>query len=107
MNCNSFQALRFKDYMIYFEYLPFRQAGFWILPFINDFRTAPGPPTHIRDRKMDLGGLNANIEEVLVNPLWPLNWPYSFEDFRATDYTRDRPINIIAQYHFTDKSAFR
>jgi len=39
--------------------------------------------------------------DVLANPLWPRSWPYSFEDFRPLDYTRDEPINTLPQYQFS------
>ncbi len=36
------------DYTHYLDYLPFRQEGL----LVDDFRTAPYPPTSLRNRKM-------------------------------------------------------
>ena len=63
----------------------------------EDFRTAPIPPTHLRNRKMEMGKLKVQVEDVLENPTWPSKWPYSFEDFRPCDYTRDETINTLPQ----------
>ena len=42
------------DYTHYLDYLPFRQEGL----LVDDFRTAPYPPTSLRNRKMVIGILN-------------------------------------------------
>jgi len=90
------------DYTHYFDYLPYRQEG---LVAFEDFRTAPNPPTAIRNRKMYVEkGVSKRIEgveDVLVNPIWPSKWPYGFEDFRPLDYTRDEVINTLPQYQYS------
>ncbi|KAJ1420811.1 hypothetical protein B484DRAFT_304844, partial [Ochromonadaceae sp. CCMP2298] len=45
--------------------------------------------------------LKMQVEEVLANPLWPTRWPYSYEDFRPVDYTRDEPIPTQYQYQYS------
>lgn len=84
----------------YADYLPYRQNGFIGL---ENFRTALSPPVHLRDRKMHVGPSSMTVEDVLANSIWPKNWPYSFEDFRPLDYTRDEPINTMAQYVFSQR----
>jgi hypothetical protein len=90
------------DYSHYVDYLPYRQEG---LASFEDFRTAPYPPTHLRNRKMEIGALdnfNIDVSDVLVNPKWPTRWPYGYEDFRPLDYTRDLgPTNTGPQYEFS------
>eukprot|EP01038_Epipyxis_sp_PR26KG_P008398 gene8398-11356_t len=99
----SYKVLSFDiiDYSHYLDYLPYRLEGF---SAIEDFRTAPNPPLHLRNRKMELGPLgrlNIKVEDVLKSPLWPSKWPYGFEDFRPLDYTRDDVINTGPQYEFS------
>lgn len=93
-------AFRLIDYTHYIDYLPYRVEG---LAGFEDFRTAANPPSHLRNRKMETGTLRLDVEDVLVNPLWPSKWPYSFEDFRPLDYTRDEVINTAAQYEYSQR----
>jgi hypothetical protein len=88
------------DYSHYADYLAYRQEG---LIGLEDFRTAQNPPLHLRDRKMEIGSIKLTVEEVLLNPLWPNKWPYSFEDFRPLDYTRDEPFNTALQYSYSQR----
>ena len=46
------------DYTHYLDYLPFRQEGL----VVDDFRTAPYPPTSLRNRKM--------VVEILIHYLF-------------------------------------
>ena len=46
------------DYTHYLDYLPFRQEGL----LVDDFRTAPYPPTSLRNRKM--------VVEILIQYLF-------------------------------------
>jgi SAM-dependent methyltransferase len=91
-------AFKLADYAHYFDYLPYRQEG---LAGFEDFRTAPTPPSHLRNRKMEIGGIKLEVEDVLANPIWPAKWPYGFEDFRPLDYTRDVTSNTLAQYQYS------
>ena len=43
------------------------------------------------------------VEDILVNPVWPSRWPYSYEDFRPLDYHRDEPINTGPQYVYSQR----
>jgi Methyltransferase domain len=86
------------DYTHYLDYLPLRQEG---LANFESFRTAGVPPTQLRNRKMEIGPLKLEVEDVLTNPTWPAKWPYSFEDFRPCDYTRDEPVDTLAQYQYS------
>ena len=88
------------DYTHYIDYLPYRVEG---LAGFEDFRTVANPPSHLRNRKMEIGTLTLSVEDVLVDPLWPSKWPYSFEDFRPLDYTRDQIINTAAQYEYSQR----
>jgi SAM-dependent methyltransferase len=89
-----------SDFAHYLDYLPYRQEG---LAAWEDFRTAPIAPSHLRDRKMNIGGLSDGVEDILSNPnlVWPISWPYGFEDFRPCDYSRDEPINTGVQYKYS------
>jgi hypothetical protein len=91
-------SFNIMDYTHYIEYLPYRVEG---LQGFEDFRTAANPPSPLRDRKMEVGTLKMQVEEVLANPLWPTRWPYSYEDFRPVDYTRDEPIPTQYQYQYS------
>ena len=71
------------------------------LSAFEDFRTAPLAPTALRNRKMEIGNLKVQVEDVLESPIWPAKWPYSFEDFRPCDYTRDETINTLPQYQYS------
>ena len=86
------------DYTHYFDYVPYRQEG---LTAFEDFRTAPSAPSALRNRKMEIGTNRMTVEDVLTNPVWPLRWPYGFEDFRPCDYTRDDIINTLPQYQYS------
>ena len=48
-----------------------------------------------------MGKLKVLVEDVLESPTWPAKWPYSFEDFRPCDYTRDETINTLPQYQYS------
>lgn len=90
------------DYAHYFDYIPARRDG--LNNVVDDFRSVALPPSHLRNRKMEVGGLKrkgVQVEDVLANPLWPAKWPYAYDDFRSCDYTRDEPINTIAQYQYS------
>ena len=50
---------------------------------------------------MEIGNLRVQVEDVLESPIWPAKWPYSFEDFRPCDYTRDETINTLPQYQYS------
>lgn len=92
-------SFNIKAYTHYLDYLPFRYEG---LAAYETFHTAPMPPSALRNRKMEIPpGTSMNVEDVLVNPIWPTRWPYSYEDFRPCDYTRDEIINTLPQYQFT------
>ena len=94
-------AFNIMDYTHYLDYLPYRQEG---LQSFEDFRTAPYPPTHLRNRKMEIGSLenlNIGVEDVLISPKWPTRWPYGFEDFRPLDYARDDVTNTGVQYEYS------
>lgn len=91
-------SFNIADYTHYLDYLPYRNEG---LASFDDFRTALVPPSHIRNRKMDMGTVNLQVEDVLNNPIWPAKWPYGFEDFRPLDYTRDEMFNTQAQYQYS------
>ncbi len=83
----------------YLDYLPYRQEG---LAAFEDFRTAPTAPSALRNRKMQLGPLQAvDVEDVLLDPIWPKKWPYGTEDFRPFDYTRDEIIPTMMQYQYS------
>lgn len=56
-----------KDFAHYLDYVPYRRDGYG--DFIEDFRTAGAPPTHIKNRKMETGGLRIEVEDVLANPV--------------------------------------
>lgn len=99
MNCLA-GGFNIADYTHYADYLAYRQEG---LLELEDFRTSPSPPLHIRNRKMETGQLKLTVEEVLTNPIWPKKWPYSFEDFRPLDYTSDEPANTAAQYVYSQR----
>jgi len=43
------------------------------------------------------------VEDVLIDPVWPSKWPYSFEDFRPLDYTRDEVTNTAVQYSYSQR----
>ena len=92
------QPFSIADYTHYFDYVPYRNDG---LAAFDDFRTAAYPPTHLRDRKMELGKIKLQVEDVLNKPTWPTNWPYGVEDFRPLDYTRDEVINTMALYQYS------
>lgn len=89
------QAFNLLDYIHYFEYLPYRQEG---LMNFEDFRTAPNPPMHLRNRKMQIGSLKMDVEDVLADPVWPAKWPYSFEDFKPLDYVFEDVKDV--RYHY-------
>jgi hypothetical protein len=91
-------SFNIMDYTHYIEYLPYRVEG---LAGFEDFRTAQNPRAAIRDRKMEVGTLQMQVEEVLADPLWPTRWPYSYEDFRPIDYARDEPIPTQYQYQYS------
>lgn len=99
--CSSGLNLGLADLTHYTDYLPSRRDGTG--NFVDDFRTAGVSPSHLRNRKMDIGGLRLQVEDVLANPIWPAKWPYTFEDFRPCDYTRDEPTNTIAQYQYSQQ----
>ena len=83
----------------YLDYLPYRQEG---LAAFEDFRTAPTAPSALRNRKMQLGPLKGvEVEDVLLDPIWPKKWPYGTEDFRPFDYTRDEIIPTMMQYQYS------
>lgn len=97
----SIAAFNIMDYSHYFDYLPYRKEG---LTAFEDFRTAPMPPSHLRERKMEIGSVDIQkfgVEDVLIDPKWPTRWPYSFEDFRPLDYTRDEIFNTAVQYEYS------
>ena len=94
----SVQSFNIKDYTHYIDYLPYRQEGF---AAFDDFRTAPSPPTSLRNRKMELGQVKLQVEDVLLKPSWPNRWPYSFDDFRPLDYHRDDVLNTQVQYVYS------
>mmetsp|Transcript_11913 Transcript_11913/g.19903 ORF Transcript_11913/g.19903 Transcript_11913/m.19903 type:complete len:385 (-) Transcript_11913:1852-3006(-) len=91
-------AFNIMDYTHYIDYIPSRVEG---IANFEDFRTAGNPPSHLRNRKMEIGGLKLGVEDVLANPVWPSRWPYGFEDFRPLDYTRDDVINTGPQYEYS------
>ena len=91
-------AFNLMEVSHYLDYLPYRQEG---LAAWEDFRTAAEPPTALRNRKMEVGGLRLDVEAILDNPVWPASWPYSGEDFRPFDYTRDEVLNTGAQYVYS------
>ena len=98
-NMSGAQAFNVMDYSHYLDYLPYRQEG---LAAFEDFRTAPAPPTRLRNRKMNAGPLQGlSVEDVLADPVWPKDWPYGPEDFRSFDYTRDEVIPTMAQYQYS------
>ena len=84
------------DYTHYLDYLPYRNEG--LATLADDFRTSIVPPSHLRNRKMKVGGIQLQVEDILSNPVWPSKWPYSSEDFRPLDYTKDSAVNTIAAY---------
>ena len=47
--------------------------------------------------------LMMKVEDVLLDPVWPSKWPYSFEDFRPLDYTRDEVTNTAVQYSYSQR----
>ena len=98
INFQKVEAFNIQDYTHYLDYIPYRREG---LAGFNDFRTARAPPTELSNRKMEIGSLKLDIEEVLLKPHWPTKWPYGFEDFRPLDYTQDEPSNTGVQYEFS------
>jgi hypothetical protein len=92
------EGFNIKDYAHYLDYLPYRQEGF---AAFEDFRTAPSPPTALRNRKMEIGRVKLQVEDVLISPMWPSRWPYGPEDFRPLDYQRDDVINTQPQYVYS------
>ena len=86
------------DISHYLDYLPYRQEG---LVAFEDFRTAPYPPLHLRNRKMDTGKVRIPVEDVSYVNVWPANWPYGPEDFRPMDYGRDEVLNTLPQYVYS------
>lgn len=93
------KTFNIADYTHYIDYLPERMEG--VASWYDDFRTAAFPPSHLRNRKMEIGNLKVDVEEVLANPVWPSRWPYGFEDFRPLDYTRTDIMNLAPQYEVT------
>lgn len=91
-------AFNVADYTHYLDYLPYRQQGF---ASFEGFLTSQKPPIALRDRKMDLGPLKLDVDEVLGKAVWPKRWPYSSEDFRPLDYSYDDVINTGATYQLT------
>eukprot|EP01041_Mallomonas_annulata_P006683 gene6683-13538_t len=88
------------DYSHYIDYLPHKQEGY-LFTNVEDFRTVNLPPSQLRNRKIEIGALNQlKVEDVLKNTVWPSKWPYSFEDFRPGDYSRDRPFNTGLDYAY-------
>ena len=94
----SLHPFSILDVSHYLDYLPYRQEG---LVAFEDFRTAPYPPLHLRNRKMDTGAVKLSVEEVCELNVWPANWPFGPEDFRPMDYGRDEVINTLPQYQFS------
>ena len=81
-NMSGAQAFNVMDYSHYLDYLPYRQEG---LVAFEDFRTAPYPPLHLRNRKMDTGAVKLSVEIVRELNVWPANWPFGPEDFRPME----------------------
>jgi hypothetical protein len=50
---------------------------------------------------MEIGNLKIQVEDTLLNPIWPSKWPYSFEDFRPLDYQKNDIIQTQAQYIYS------
>ena len=100
LTLNNVNSFKLSDYTHYTDYLPYRIEG---LSGFETFRTATNPPSHLRDRKMEIGTLKLQVEDVLADPVWPSTWPFSFEDFRPLDYTRDEVINIGPQYEYSQR----
>ena len=68
---SSLRLFNLIDYTHYLDYLPYRVEG---INGFEDFRTAPYPPSQLRNRKMYSGTNKLNVETVLANPTWPINW---------------------------------
>jgi hypothetical protein len=88
-------TLKLADFTHYLDYVPRRVEG---LVGGQDFRTAANPPSHLRNRKMDIGNLKIKVDDVLEAHVWPARWPYSEENFRPLDYTRDEVVDAASQY---------
>lgn len=92
----AFQLSRYTYYLDYLAQDP--------LLSLNDFRTQKVPPAHLRDRgKMKILPSVKDIETLLEKVTWPKAWPYSFEDFRPLDYTRDEVFLTDVQYEYSQR----
>jgi hypothetical protein len=94
-------GLKLSDQTHYLDYLPVRQDSF----LTNDFRTSTVPALHLRERKISIPpNSQRSVEDLLNKIVWPARWPYSYEDFRPVDYTRDEVTATDLQYEYSQRS---